>query len=120
MIQPAGPQRQGISPERRILFRAEDVLTVLEIKSRGTFGEQSLKNIAKNFSDIKNVGKNIECVYLTLSERESYKWMATEKNISALVYTLFWHSGPEDHLNFRATGDWNRFIEKLKTIESSG
>jgi hypothetical protein len=112
--------RQGVIPEKRILFKKEDVFAALEIKSRGTFGEKSIKTIASNFNAIKEASKSIVCIYLTISDRESYKWKATEKNIDAPVYTLFWHSGPEDNLKFNCTGDWQRFIEKLRQIENGG
>lgn len=111
--------RQGASPERRILYRPEDVMVALEIKSRGVFGEQALMGIAENFKKIKNKSMSIECIYVTISDRENYKWKATEENINAPAYTLFWNSGPEDKMEFSATGDWKLFIEKLRKIENA-
>jgi len=106
--------RQGVFPERRILFRPEDVLVALEIKSRGAFGEQALTTIAKNFKMIKKACKSIKCIYVTISERKSYPKKPTYENINAPAYTLFWNSGPEDNQEFSDTGEWKLFIEELR------
>jgi len=112
--------RQGVTPDRGILFYKDEVLVALEIKSRGTFGEASIRSIAGNFSAIREASKGIHCIYLTISERKSYKFRATKGNINAPVYTLFWHSGPEDNLKLESTGDWDRFIAELRQIKNGG
>ena len=106
--------QKGISPIKRIQYKPEDVLVVFEIKCRGTFGENSIKNIFNNFKIIKLNKKNIQCIYVTLSDRKNYKWKATEKNINAPVYTLFWHRGPENSMKFNPTGDWKKLIKDLR------
>ena len=108
--------QKGISPLTRIQYRPEDILVVLEVKSRGTFGENSIKSISNNFKIIKQAQKNIHCIYITVSDRKNYKWKATEKNINAPAYTLFWHSGPENNLKFDSTGDWKKLIRDLRNI----
>ena len=112
--------RQGVTPERGILFNKEDSMVALEIKSRGTFGEASIKSIARNFNAIREASRGTRCIYLTISDRESYKYKATKENIGASVYTLFWHSGPEENLKFMPTGDWERFIQELRQIQNAG
>lgn len=82
------------SPKNQIRYNPNDVLVALEIKSRGSFGKNSTRSILNNFEIIKQTQKTIQCIYITLSERKNYKWRATEENINAPVYTLFWHSGP--------------------------
>ena len=108
--------QKDISPVNRIQYKPEDVLVVFEIKGRGTFGENSIKSIFNNFKIIKQNKESIHCIYVTLSDRKSYKWKATAKNINAPVYTLFWNSGPENSMKFNPTGDWKRLIKDLFNI----
>lgn len=106
----------GSKPENRILYNKEDVLAVLEIKSRGIWGKSAIDRIRKNFDLIKSNNKNIKCLYMTLSDRKSYKWKATEANINSPAYTLFWHTGPENKLRFEPTGDWTRLVSTIRKI----
>lgn len=108
--------KKGISPENRILYKPEDVLAIFEVKSRGAYGENSIKSIFNNFKLIKQGTKSIHCIYITLAERKNYKWKATEQNINSPVYTLFWHSGPESNMKFEATHDWKRLLNYLDKI----
>ena len=104
------------NPANRILYDAADVLAVLEIKSRGSFGESSIKEIRGNFNLIKSTNNNIACLYMTLSERKTYKWKVTPENIHSPAYTLFWNTGTEDKLKFEQTGDWTKFITDIKRM----
>ena len=47
--------RPGIKSENRILYDHEDILVVLEIKSRGSFGKSIIEGIRKNFNLIKAI-----------------------------------------------------------------
>lgn len=108
--------KKGTKPKNRILYQSEDVLVVLEVKSKGTFGESSIKSILKNFTLIKQKTKNIHCIYVTLSERKTYKWKATKNNIKSRAYTLFWHSGHESNMKFEPTCDWDKLMKNLRKI----
>jgi hypothetical protein len=112
--------QKDASPINRIRYDPKDVLVVLEIKSRGTFGENACRRISTNFNIIKQTKNNICCIYITLSERKNYKWRATEKEINAPVYTLFWHSGPENKLEYDPTGNWEKLINDLGTLVNNG
>ena len=108
--------QKGTNSPNRINYKPADILVAFEIKCRGTFGEESIKSIANHFKIIKEARENINCMYVTLSERKTYKWKATEENINAPAYTLFWHSGPENKLKFDPTGDWEKLIKDLSNI----
>jgi hypothetical protein len=101
-------------PKNRILYDNKDVRIVLEIKSRGIFGETAINNIRNNFEKIKRLNNKIKCIYVTISDRKTYKWKATKHNINSPAYTLFWHKGPEENMHFESTGDWARLIIDIK------
>jgi len=107
------------SPANHILYNANDVLAILEIKNRGSFGEVSIKQIRENFNLIRSSNDNIECLYVTISERETYRWKVTPENIGSPVYTLFWNTGTEDKLKFERTGEWDTLITVIKKMSLS-
>jgi UDP-N-acetylglucosamine 2-epimerase len=111
--------KKGISSENRVLYKPEDVLVILEVKRKGTFGEFAIKSIMNNFKLIKQRSKNINCIYVTLTERKNYKWKATEQNINSPVFTLFWHSGPENNMKYENTRDWKKLINYLNKITNT-
>jgi len=108
--------RAGTSPENGILYRPEDVFIALEIKNSGAFGEETSRRIKKNFMTIQQHGEQIDCFYVTLAEREGYKWAITEGNLGFPAYTLFWYSGSGKNRRYEPSGDWQRLICDISSV----
>ncbi len=106
--------RQGAEPKHALLYRAQDVAVALEIKNRGCYGEMALEKTRRNFEEIRAHGPHIRCLYVTLTEREGYKWAATEENLGVPVYTLFWRAGSSKEPRFKSTGDWETLLADLE------
>jgi hypothetical protein len=97
-----------------MLYEAEDVLAAFEIKNHGTFGKgsSSCDEIRLRFQKIQAACPKIWCVYITLSERETFKNKITTENLGFDAYTLFWDpKGKEPQ--YRPTGHWMQFINEL-------
>ena len=52
--------KNGRQPEEKIAYRSNDVLAVLEIKFRGSYGKDMINRIRKVFDSIKKMNKKIE------------------------------------------------------------
>ncbi|MCJ7457966.1 MAG: hypothetical protein MUP17_03115 [candidate division Zixibacteria bacterium] len=112
--------KRGVLPKHGILYEPQDVLVVLEIKNRGSFGKETINNIKGNYHRIKQINKKITCVYVTLSERKGFPDRVTRKNTGFYSYTLFWHSGSGKNFKNDPTDDWQKLLEKLNEIIQRG
>jgi len=96
----------GVSPAHNVLYRPKDVLAVVEIKNYGSFGDRTIQKVRADFETASRACPNLTCMYVTLVEREGFRWAVTRKNTGYPAYTLFSHRGE----NFWSTGDWRRFL----------
>lgn len=103
-----------------LVYQPEDVLAAFEVKNAGAFGESTLSAVRRSFDLIRAVNPRIYCAYVTLAEREGYKWAATKKNIGADVFTLFWHNGSMTARHYKSSGDWSRLMDELKRLTVGG
>jgi hypothetical protein len=106
----------GVVPEHGLIYQPEDVLAAFEIKNSGTFGEKAVGSIKRCFSLIKQSNPKIYCAYVTIAERQSYKWAVREENLGSPAYTLFWHSGSDKKIRHEPTGDWQRLVNDLQKL----
>ncbi len=108
--------KRGVVPDNGILYKSQDVISVLEIKNLGSFGETTVNNIKKNFQRIKQLNNKIYCIYVTLTERKGYRWAISEENIGFPSYTLFWHYGSGKNYKIEPTGDWKKLLEDINKL----
>jgi hypothetical protein len=94
-----------------------DVLAVVEIKNAGSFGDSTIQRVRRNFTRIKAMNPEIWCCYLTLSERRGFRWAVTNENCGGEAYTMFWHSESGKKRLQESTGDWDRFLKEIRTIQ---
>ncbi|HWP02656.1 MAG TPA: hypothetical protein VNL96_04305 [Gemmatimonadaceae bacterium] len=104
------------TPDYGLVYHPGDVLAALEVKNSGAFGEGTLKTVRRSFELIRAANPQIYCAYVTLAERKGYKWAATADNLSADVFTLFWHNGSSRDRRFEPTGDWSNLVNRLKSL----
>lgn len=108
--------RRGANPEFKILYSPNDVLAVLEIKASGIFSKEQSPYISSVFKEVQSKNPSIFCAYVTMSERQSYKYKATEEKLGFPVYTLAWHYGPDQDRKYEITGDFSRLVDKLESL----
>ena len=110
----------GAIAENGVLFQPEDALFALEVKKHGVCnGSKTIETVKKNFDKITHVYQGIKCCYVTLVEREGYKWRITAENIGYPAYTLFTHTGSGANRRFKSTGDWDRLTSDiLRTLHA--
>lgn len=108
--------RRGANVEFEILYSPADVLAVLEIKTSGLFSKEDSSRIGSVFRAVQSINPSIFCAYVTISERQSYKYKATEEKLGFPVYTLAWHHGPDEDRKYESTGDFSRLIGKLASV----
>jgi hypothetical protein len=108
--------RRGANVEFEILYSPEDVLAVLEIKTSGLFSKEDSSRIGSVFRAVKSINPSIFCAYVTISERQSYKYKATEEKLGFPVYTLAWHHGQDDARKYESTGDFSRLVGELASV----
>jgi hypothetical protein len=106
----------GVVPKNGVLYRADDVLVVLEIKNSGVFDKETLPRIRQNFELIQSKNQNIVCVYVTIAELKGYRYAATSDNIGFAAYTLFLHNHSPSNRKYEATGQWAKMLEDLRNI----
>jgi len=108
--------RRHANVEFEILYSPADVLAVLEIKTSGIFNKEESPRIRSVFEAIKAINPSIFCAYVTISERQSYKYKATEEKLGFPVYTLAWHHGSDDSREYESTGDFSRLLAQLASL----
>jgi hypothetical protein len=108
--------RRGANVGFEILYRPADVLAVLEIKASGLFSKEESPKISKVFRNIQLLNPRIFCAYVTMSERQTYRYKATEETLGFPVYTLAWHRGPDENRKYEITGHFSKLVSKLASI----
>jgi hypothetical protein len=107
----------GAVAQHGILYRAEDVLVVFEVKNSGSFGEGTIEQTGEAFRLMRARNPMIQCAYVTLTERRGYRWAVTEANLKNPVYTLFWYRGSsEKNRRYEASGDFGRLLKSLRAV----
>lgn len=106
----------GIAPYHYLLYEPDNVMVAFEVKNRGSFSEEMINRIRQNFIKINDLNPETNCFYVTLVEREVYKWAISEENLGFPSYTLFRYSGSKKNRKYRSTGDWDRLISDLLKI----
>ncbi len=107
------------SPEYDICYEANDVLAALEVKSYGAFGKGTAERIRVCFKEIQRCNPGIWCAYITLTERQNYKYAVNCDDLGFPAFTVFWHSGSETDTHFTPTGQWSQLISELKKLAIS-
>ena len=98
--------RKGAEPWMGMLYEREDVCAVLEIKNAGSFGDQTIRSVRSNFERVRQRVPGVTCAYVSLEERQGYKWAITDANSGARAFTLAWRKG--DSGPYSLTADWSR------------
>lgn len=100
--------RRGAAPTLNgLLYKCVDVACALEIKLSGLHSQDDVPRMSRNFQRAKALG--ISCAYVTIGERENYRYRATAENLGFPVFTLMWHGKtPVD------TKEWESMILFLK------
>lgn len=101
---------RGEEPTLGLLYEPEQVAAALEIKKTGTFGEQALENIRKNFGQLRKL--NVKCAYVSLEERQSYLYKATKEKLDAECFIFAWHKVTDGPLE--ETPDWDRLLAFIR------
>lgn len=97
----------GETPAVGLLYERQQVAVALEIKKMGSFGEGTLQKIKRDFDKLRKLG--ICCAYITLEERKSFRFRATEENTGgSRCFTLAWHKRHEGPLE--DTREWEEFL----------
>jgi hypothetical protein len=109
-----------ITPSHGIIYTPGDVKAVIEIKTRGNFGEQAGRRLLDTFDLISAKYQHIQCIYLTLYERENYKYRLVPEKWKYSVVELFSTQNDPDiafeHGTLQPTGEWEKFIKKWQVI----
>ena len=112
-------------PDYGLVYRPEEVSAVLEIKTRGCYGEKALNAIRAAFDLIRKTNPRIGCAYVTLTELKRYKYAVSEENLGHNAFTFAWHtrehmkpgkwpSTPEEWQKLVTPGEWDRFLDWVK------
>lgn len=107
------------NPKYGFLYEPEDVQAALEVKELGSWGQQTINQIRKNFELIRQIRNDIYCAYVTITERKDFKWAVTTENLGFSAYTLFWHKH-DDIENGEPSGDFERLLKDLREICHKG
>jgi len=101
-----------------LIYSPDDVLFALELKANGSYGEGTINGVKRAFDDIKQLKKNVKCVYLTYTERMNYKHRVTKKKIGYdyEIFELFPREKGDliEELTKVVNGNWQKFIDYLK------
>ena len=108
--------KRGVVPQYGVLYRAEDVLAVFEVKNHGSFGAHTVENTKRAFKLIQDKNPRIWCAYVALKERRGYPYAVTDSNLGSSAYTFRWYSGSRKRRLYESSGDHDRLMEKLKSI----
>ena len=107
------PIRHDVQPIHGIIYRPEDVLFALEIKTSGLFNREAAPKLRKVFERIESARpKQIKCLYVTLVETPYFRDLMTLEN----EYTLFWDLGRSKRDDrYERTNQWQKLIDTIKT-----
>jgi hypothetical protein len=82
--------RPTAKPAFGIVYKPADVTAVLEIKFSGAYSQQVLPHLRQLFDRVKAAHRHIQCIYLTVCERRTYKYRITSKALGWPAFTLNW------------------------------
>ena len=103
--------KRGARPKYNLVYRPEDVVAALEVKYRGVFDNQGIDRIRANFHRIQRSNRQIQCLYVTVTETKGYKGAVYSTKLGYPAYTLYWYSDrTKEH---RASGDWVKLLNRL-------
>ena len=106
--------------EANLVYNSDDVLAVLEVKFRGSYGKKNIDRIKAVFDSAIAANKNIECFYLTVSENSRYKHRATRAKLGYDCFELLTRdTNLESALKkdrIKETGEWQKLLERLKIL----
>jgi hypothetical protein len=112
--------KHGALPKENLLYSVSDIRAVLEVKFRGSYGKSAIDNIRNVFDTITSANRNIECLYLTVSENRRYKYRTTKENLGYECFELLTRDtnleSALDKGTLKTTGDWQRLLLKLKSL----
>lgn len=112
--------KHGIIPEENLIYRPDDVLVVLEVKFRGSYGSSSIADIKNVFDSIRGINQKIDCLYVSVSENRHYKYRATLSILGYDCYELLTRdTNLESELEknrISPTGDWLKLAERLLSL----
>lgn len=107
----------GKHPEENLVYNANDVLAILEIKFRGSYGKSSIDDIRKVFDAVKKANSRIECLYISVSENRKYKYRITRDNLGYDCYELLTRNTNLESAmrkgDIKPTGDWEKLLRRL-------
>ena len=111
--------RPGVEPQFGCLYEPSNVLVAIEIKNSGSFTKSGIETTRANFEKIAKANAEIRCCYVTLTERETYKWRVTNENLGHpyRTFTIFWHRDSKN-INPQDTGDWRNFFDLLSKVKT--
>jgi hypothetical protein len=92
-----------------LIYEPAHVACALEIKLSGLHGQEDAPRIGFNFERAKTLG--VSCAYITLGERKSYRYKASEENLHFPIFTITWHTSN----TLTDTGDWGKLLAFLRT-----
>lgn len=102
------PRPHAVPTLNGLLYKSVDVACALEIKLSGLHSQEDVPRMTRNFERAKSLG--VSCIYVTIGERETYRYRATSEGLKFPVFTLMWHRAePVD------TRDWEKLVSFLKT-----
>jgi len=110
--------QKDANPQYGLIYEPDDVIAAFEIKRRGSFGEKGISTIRTTFEKIRSKNGDVFCCYITLLERENYKWRITSEKLGYPAYTFFFYKGEDEQSKFTTEecGDWNEFLDELKKL----
>ena len=113
------------NPEENLIYDPNDVLAVLEIKFRGSYGKDRkgrtpTEKLKMVFDSIREKNNGTKCFYVTISENKRYKYRITEEDLGHACFELFTStSNLESAMKrkiLKVTGDWQKLIKTLQTL----
>ena len=109
--------RVGVVPRHGILYRPEDALVAFEVKNAGSFGQGTITQTKKTFGLICAGNPQIQCAYVTVQERLTFKHAVTAENLNYPAFTLFSDMGfSEKKCIYEASGDFGRLLAWLRAV----
>ena len=100
----------------KLIYGPDEILAVLEIKFRGSFGKKDITNLKGIYNQIKKTNKHISCLYVTLLENETYGYRITKSNTGFNNFELFFHKGSVPKGAIKRTGNWDRLLLYLSKV----
>lgn len=114
--------KKGAIGEANTVYHPNDVLAVLEIKFRGSYGNESNNHVKTVFDSVRDVNVNIQCFYVALSENQRYKHRATSENLGYECFELLTRdTNLESALKkktLKATGDFPKLLKTLQKLSN--